>query len=168
MRLGLLIVCGMGLSFLCGMALESARSAAGGSVAEARVTGIGGIFFKAKDPVKMREWYRTHLGIEAQGGDQGGPQYKIFEWREKEHPQSEGVTVWTIFPEKSRYFEPSAAPFMINYRVANLERLLAQLRQEGVTVDEKTVTEENGKFGWVMDPEGNRVELWEPKESGQK
>lgn len=168
MRLGLLMVCGMGLSFLCGMAIESARGAADKVTAEARVTGIGGIFFQAKDPVKMREWYRTHLGVDAQGGDQGGPQFKMFDWREKEHPEKTGVTVWAVFPQGSRYFEPSKAPFMINYRVANLERLLGQLRQEGVSVDEKMQVEENGKFGWAMDPEGNRVELWEPKEAGEK
>ncbi|MGH9699028.1 MAG: VOC family protein [Candidatus Acidiferrales bacterium] len=168
MKLGLLIACGMGLSFLCGMALESARTAAGSLAAEPRVTGIGGIFFKAKDPVKLREWYRTHLGIEAQGGDQGGPQFKTFEWREKEHPEKTGVTVWAVFPEGSRYFDPSHAPFMINYRVANLDRLLGQLRQEGVTVDEKTDVEENGRFGWALDPEGNRMELWEPMESHPK
>ena len=121
-----------------------------------RVTGIGGIFFKAKDPDKLREWYRKHLGIESESW--GG---FAFQWRDD--PQNaHGSTVWSIFPDDTKYFEPSQKPFMINFRVEDLQRLLAQLRAEGVEVDSKSEESEFGKFAWVVDPEGNRVELREP------
>lgn len=119
-----------------------------------RVTGIGGIFFKAKDPAAMQAWYRRHLGIDIQ--DWGGT---TFRWHEPETPH--GVTIWSIFPATSKYFDPSPAPFMVNYRVADLAALLATLRTEGCIVDERLDESEHGKFGWVMDPEGNRIELWE-------
>ncbi|MFH1177288.1 MAG: VOC family protein [Acidobacteriota bacterium] len=122
-----------------------------------RVTGIGGIFFKASDAVALREWYRRHLGLDVQ--EWGGV---TFRWHEPETPETEGATVWSVFPASSGYFDPSTAPFMVNYRVADLAAVLEALRAEGCTVDERTETSEFGKFGWVMDPEGNRVELWEP------
>ena len=118
-----------------------------------KVTGIGGIFFKAKDPDKLREWYRQHLGIEAESWG--------FHFQWSDDPQKDGgTTVWSVFSDTSKYFDQ---PFMINYRVANLEELLNQLRADGVDVDPKSGEPSDfGKFGWVMDPEGNRVELWEP------
>lgn len=121
-----------------------------------KVTGIGGVFFKAKDPDMLREWYRRHLGIESEKWGFS------FEW--SDDPQNDGgVTAWNIFPDSSKYFDPSTQPFMINFRVANLEELLGALRAEGLDVDPKSGEgSEFGKFGWVMDPEGNRVELWEP------
>jgi catechol 2,3-dioxygenase-like lactoylglutathione lyase family enzyme len=123
-----------------------------------RVTGIGGIFFKARDPEALREWYRRHLGLDIQPW--GGT---TFRWQNPERSEPDGgATVWTIFPATTEYFAPSAAPFMINYRVADLAALLVTLRAEGCDVDERTETSEYGKFGWVMDPEGNRIELWEP------
>ena len=122
-----------------------------------RVTGIGGIFFKARNPEGLRDWYRRHLGLEIQ--DWGG---LCFQWQRPEAPEPHGVTVWTIFPASTPYFDPSPAPFMVNYRVADLDGLLATLRAEGCTVDERTETSSYGKFGWVMDPEGNRLELWQP------
>lgn len=124
-----------------------------------RVTGIGGIFFKAQNPEKLRSWYETHLGmpVESWGGLQ-------FHWRRDEDPQSRGFTVWTVFKSDTRYFDPSEKPFMINYRVDDLDEVLAALRSEGVTVDEKIEESEYGRFGWAMDPEGNRIELWEPPE----
>src|SRR4026207_1001009 len=114
-----------------------------------RVLGIGGIFIKAKDPVSLRAWYRLHLGMDVQ--DWGGV---IFRWHTPEHPNEDGATVWNVFPDTCTYFAPSTAPFMINYRVQDLEALLATLRSEGCEVDKKTETSEFGKFGWVMDPEG--------------
>ena len=121
-----------------------------------RVTGIGGIFFKAKDPEKLREWYRKHLGIESENW--GG---FAFQWQDD--PQSAtGTTIWSVFKDDTKYFDPGTKPFMINFRVANLHSLLEQLRAEGAAVDPKFDESEFGKFGWVMDPEGNRVELWEP------
>jgi len=122
-----------------------------------RVTGIGGIFFKARDPAALRAWYRTHLGIDVQ--EWGG---FAFRWNDAALPDREGVTVWSVFPAESRYFDPSVAPFMVNYRVADLVRVLADLRAEGCVVDDRTDESEHGRFGWVMDPEGNRLELWEP------
>ena len=124
-----------------------------------RVTGIGGVFFKAKDPLALREWYREHLGIDVE--DWGGT---AFRWVTPDNPNGTGTTVWSVFEESSTYFAPSTAPFMINYRVADLHSLLAALRAEGCAVDDKVDESEFGKFGWVMDPEGNRVELWQPPE----
>ncbi|MFH1143722.1 MAG: VOC family protein [Candidatus Eisenbacteria bacterium] len=122
-----------------------------------RVTGIGGIFIKAQDPEALRDWYREHLGLDIQ--EWGGV---IFHWQTPERPDPHGATVWSVFPRTSPYFAPSTAPFMVNYRVADLDALLDQLRAEGCEVDSQTEASEYGKFGWVMDPEGNRVELWEP------
>ena len=118
-----------------------------------RVTGIGGIFFKAKDPEALREWYRVHLGI------------NILEWGGAVFPTDAAhYTVWSVFPADTEYFSPGSASFMINYRVEDLAAVLAELRAEGCEVDERTETSEFGKFGWVMDLEGNRIELWQPPE----
>lgn len=122
----------------------------------ARVTGIGGIFFKARDPDALREWYRANLGLDIQSW--GGVTFRASAGP-SEH---DAVTVWTIFPDTSTHFAPSAAPFMINYRVEDLSLTLAELRERGCTVDDRTEESEFGKFGWVQDPEGNRLELWEP------
>ena len=121
-----------------------------------RVTGIGGIFFKSKDPNQLREWYRKHLGIESESW--GGV---AFQWSDDPRAKT-GATIWSVFPDETKYFQPADKPFMINFRVADLSTLLAQLREEGVEVDDKMDESEFGKFGWVMDPDGNRVELWEP------
>ena len=121
-----------------------------------KVTGIGGIFFRARDPARMSAWYRNHLGICAKDG------HADFLWREQERPDELGRTVWAIFPADTEYFGPSRPTFMINYRVSNLDRMLAQLRQSGVAV-EKVEDYDYGRFAWITDPEGNRIELWEPK-----
>jgi predicted enzyme related to lactoylglutathione lyase len=122
-----------------------------------RVTGIGGVFFKAADPKALAEWYRLHLGFEIE--DWGGT---VFKWAAEGNPGGTGSTVWSPFPAATGYFAPSTAPFMINYRVADLAAVLAALRAEGCQVDDKVQESEFGKFGWVMDPEGNRIELWQP------
>jgi len=124
-----------------------------------RVTGIGGVFFKANDPKALTDWYRTHLCVPV---DAGGS--VVFPWREEENRERLGKTVWSAFSRDTKYFEPSAAPFMIDYRVRDLARLLEELRREGVEVDPRIEEGEYGRFGWVMDPEGNRIELWEPPE----
>lgn len=124
-----------------------------------RVTGIGGIFFKSADAPKLRDWYKEHLGIDIT--EWGGA---IFNWRQAEDPEQKGLTVWSIFPSTTTYLDPSDKPFMINYRVENLDELLAQLRNEGIEVEDKIAEEFNGRFAWIMDPEGNRLELWEPAE----
>ena len=121
-----------------------------------RVIGLGGIFFKAKDPKTLYEWYRQHLGIESAADGSGAM------WRDADHPEVPGCNVWAIFPQETKYFAPSQSSFMINFRVENLDELLKALREEGVQVDPKVEEAEYGKFAWIMDPEGNRVELWEP------
>jgi predicted enzyme related to lactoylglutathione lyase len=122
-----------------------------------RVTGIGGIFFKANDPEVLRQWYRKHLGIDS---DQYGA---IFRWRRDDQPTEFGHTIWSPFPADTKYFDPSAAPFMINYRVPDLDGLLQILRDEGVAVSQ-VETYDYGRFAWISDPEGNRIELWEPND----
>jgi len=122
-----------------------------------RVTGIGGIFFNARDPVTLRAWYKTHLGIDVQ--EWGGA---AFTWTDAEGNPKAGTTIWSIGDASSNHFAPSAAPFMVNYRVAGLHALVATLRAEGCNVLEKIDESEYGKFAWVIDPEGNKVELWEP------
>lgn len=128
-----------------------------GSGTGRRVTGIGGVFFKAKDPEALRAWYQRHLGIDVQvwGG-------AAFSWTDASGQPSGGMTIWSIAPADAESFVPTQAPFMINYRVADLHALLQALRDEGCEVLEQVEDSEFGKFGWVMDPEGNKVELWEP------
>lgn len=121
-----------------------------------RVTGIGGVFFKAKDPQALAEWYRLHLGLDVQ--EWGGA---VFRWAD-DNAAGAGTTVWSPFKDDTSYFAPSTASFMINYRVADLHALLAALRAEGCQVEEKVEESEYGKFGWVVDPEGNKLELWQP------
>ncbi len=122
-----------------------------------RVTGIGGIFFQGKDPVALREWYKRHLGIDVQ--DWGGA---AFSWTDAEGTPMGGTTVWSVFKAGSDYMAPSQATFMVNYRVDDLAALLEALRAEGCNVVDKTDDSDFGKFGWVIDPEGNKVELWQP------
>jgi predicted enzyme related to lactoylglutathione lyase len=122
-----------------------------------RVTGIGGIFFHAKDPVALRAWYKQHLGIDVQ--EWGGA---AFDWTDAAGKPTAGTTAWSIGAAGSDHFAPSTAAFMVNYRVEDLTALLQALREEGCNVLDKTDDSEYGKFGWVIDPEGNKVELWQP------
>jgi predicted enzyme related to lactoylglutathione lyase len=123
-----------------------------------KVTGIGGIFFKCKDPNKMNEWYKTHLGFET-------TKYGTnFEWRQEADPSKKGSTQWAPFAETTKYFEPSTKDFMINYRVDNIEALVEQLKKDGVTIVDKIEGSDYGKFVHIIDVEGNKVELWEPSE----
>ncbi len=124
-----------------------------------RVTGIGGIFFKASDPKKLGDWYKTHLGIDVE--EWGG---YAFRWASKDNPSGTGTTVWSPFAKDNDYFAPSKSSFMINYRVEDLHALLAVLREEGCDVVDKVEESEFGKFGWVMDPDGNKIELWQAPE----
>jgi len=122
-----------------------------------RITGIGGIFFKAQDPEKLRAWYQQNLGF---GFDSWGG--VVFQWKEEAERMETACTIWCPFPSDTKYFEPSSKGFMMNFRVSDLDGLLRQLKENGAEVDPRCETEPNGKFGWVMDPEGNRIELWEP------
>ena len=121
-----------------------------------KVTGIGGIFFKCKDPKKVRDWYQTHLGLNT---NQYGA---VFEWRQGADTTKKGFTQWSPFGEKTKYFEPSTKDFMINYRVVNLETLVQQLKTERVTITDTIETFDYGKFIHILDIEGNKIELWEP------
>ena len=127
-----------------------------------RVTGIGGVFFQAKDPVALTAWYRKHLGIDVQ--EYGGTAYAAFAWTDDAGNPTTGTTVWSISGASGGNFAPSKSTFMVNYRVEDLAALLQALREEGCNVLAKTDDSEFGKFGWVMDPEGNKVELWQPPE----
>jgi catechol 2,3-dioxygenase-like lactoylglutathione lyase family enzyme len=121
-----------------------------------RIVGIGGIFFKSADRDQMREWYSKHLGLADKG------QGAMLRWREHDDPQKEHVTVWTVFPTSTKYFDPSPAPFMINYIVDDLDALLDRLKQEGVKIDAKRMNESYGRFAWIYDLDGNKIELWQP------
>ena len=127
-----------------------------------RVTGLGGVFFKTTDPKKMKEWYGKHLGLPI---DEYGASFK---WIDPENREAKepALTAWSPFDQNTTYFEPSEKPFMFNYRVENLVALLDALRAEGVQVVGEMQEFSYGKFGWIMDPEGNKIELWEPKDSG--
>ncbi len=122
-----------------------------------RVTGIGGIFFKAKDPVALRAWYKQHLGVDVQ--EWGGA---AFSWSDAQGQPTGGTTIWSIGLAEGDSFGPNGAPFMINYRVDDVQALLQALRDEGCHVLDRFDDGEYGKFGWVIDPEGNKVELWQP------
>lgn len=124
-----------------------------------RVTGLGGVFFKSPDPKALAEWYRVHLGLNVE--EWGGVAFK---WSGPDNPTGTGATMWSPFKEDTDYFAPSRASFMINFRVDDLHALLAVLRTEGCQVDDKVDDSEYGKFGWVIDPDGNKIELWQPPE----
>jgi predicted enzyme related to lactoylglutathione lyase len=117
-----------------------------------KVLGIGGVFFKARDPERLAAWYREHLGVPGEGA--------FGEFHASATPHRGAKTVWALFPEDTDYFAPSASSFMVNYRVENLDRMLAQLRGAGISID-KTEDHSYGRFAWLSDPEGNRIELWE-------
>ena len=121
-----------------------------------RVTGLGGVFFKCSDPEAMKTWYRDHLGI---ASDQYGG---MFRWRDPEKPDRECLTAWSPFSDSTKYFDPSTKEWMLNYRVEDLDALMEILKTEGVRVVGKVESYEYGKFGWILDPEGNKIELWEP------
>jgi len=123
-----------------------------------KVTGIGGIFFKCKEPKKVREWYKTNLGLTV--NDYGC----VFEWYQGADSTKKGFTQWSPFSEKTKYFEPSTKDFMINYRVGNLELLVADLKKNNVTVLDTIETYSYGKFVHILDIEGNKIELWEPND----
>ena len=155
-----LLILGLVTSFCLGFAFKTVTVKQNNSntTTMKKVTGIGGIFFKCKDPNKIKEWYKTHLGLDT--NDYGA----TFEWREDADPAKKGSTTWSPFNETTKYFEPSTKDFMINYRVENLEALVEQLKNEGVTIVDKIEAFDYGKFVHIIDVEGNKVELWEPND----
>jgi predicted enzyme related to lactoylglutathione lyase len=122
-----------------------------------KVTGIGGVFIKAKDPKAMAAWYEKHLGV-----DLGEHLYKEFKWVNENNPNTPGATVFSFFKEDSTYFDPGKQRFMINFRVKNLDSLLENLANDKVQIVGEPQKYDYGKFAWIMDPEGNKIELWEP------
>ena len=154
-----LIILAIAASFCFGFAFKTIVTKQSNDQAKMkRVTGIGGIFFKSKDPKKVREWYQTHLGLNT---NQYGA---VFEWRQASDSTKKGFSQWSPFKETTKYFEPSTKEFMINYRVENLEALVEELKKEGVTLTDTIATADYGKFVHIMDIEGNKIELWEPND----
>jgi len=123
-----------------------------------KVTGLGGVFFKCADPQGMNEWYAKNLGLTT------SIYGATFEWRQADDPSKKGTTAWCTFPQDTKYFNPSAKPFMINYRVDDIVALVAELKRAGVTLIDEISEYDYGKFVHVLDPEGNIIELWEPRE----
>ena len=155
----IILIPGFAMTFVLGFAFKSITIKSSNSQQSIKkVTGVGGIFFKCKDPKKMREWYKTNLGLNT---NQYGA---VFEWRQGADTTKKGFTQWSPFTDKTKYFEPSAKDFMINYRVENIEALVDQLKKAGVTITDKIDTVEYGKFVHIMDIEDNKIELWEPND----
>jgi len=154
-----LITLALATSFCFGFAFKSITTSNPNNAKVKRVTGIGGIFFKCKDPKKVREWYQIHLGLNT---NQYGT---VFEWYQGADSAKKGFSQWSPFKETTKYFEPSTKEFMINYRVENLEALVEELKKEGVTVTDTLQKVGYGKFVHIMDLEGNKIELWEPNDT---
>ena len=123
---------------------------------QGRILGIGGIFFTSANQQQMQEWYAHHLGLADSG------QGVMLPWREKDNPDNEQMTIWSIFPSDTSYFAPGPASFMVNYIVDDLDALLDRLTKEGVSIDPQRQDESYGRFAWIYDPDGNKIELWQP------
>jgi predicted enzyme related to lactoylglutathione lyase len=159
MRRTIFLLLALTVSFCCSFALNAITTANTDDAPPLkRVTGIGGIFFKCKDPGKMRDWYSTHLGLNT------NKYGAVFEWRQGTDTTRKGFSQWSPFKETTKYFEPSAKEFMINYRVDKLVALVDALKTEGVTVTDTIASYDYGKFVHIMDIEGNKLELWEPND----
>ena len=157
MKKRVLLVLVVTASFLSGFAWKTILSTSPEKTTTMKkVTGIGGVFFKCKDPKKITEWYQKHLGLNT------NPYGASFEWYEAPDSSRKAQTQWTPFPETTKYFAPSDKDFMINYRVENLEALVEELKKENVTIVDKIETYDYGKFVHIVDPEGNKIQLWEP------
>jgi len=147
-------------SFVCGFAFKTIFTKTQNNPNQKikKVTGIGGIFFKCKDPGKMRDWYQANLGLNM------SKYGAVFEWHQGADSTKKGFTQWTAFGEKTKYFEPSTKDFMINYRVENLEALIEELKKNGVILVDSIQNSESGKFVHILDMEANKIELWEPND----
>ena len=154
-----LIVFIIATSFLSGFAFKTILTTRQNNQLKTRkVTGIGGIFFKCKDPNKVKEWYKTYLGLNT---NQYGT---VFEWYQGADSTKKGFTQWSPFAEKTKYFAPSTKEFMINYRVENLQQLVEELKLNHITIVDSIETYDYGKFVHIIDIEGNKLELWEPND----
>jgi predicted enzyme related to lactoylglutathione lyase len=158
MKKTLLLTLAFVCTFLLGFGLNHLINNSNQLASTKKVTGIGGIFFKCKEPKKMREWYQKNLGLSTN-------QYGcVFEWYQGADSTKKGFTQWSLFKETSTYFEPCKKDFMINYRVENLKNLVTELQKENVTVLDTIATYDYGKFVHILDMEGNKIELWEPND----
>jgi predicted enzyme related to lactoylglutathione lyase len=147
------------ISFCFGFAFSSIiKNQPNNPIKMKKVTGIGGIFFKCSDPKKMNEWYQENLGLNT--SEYGA----VFEWRQGADTTKKGFTTWSPFPQSTHYFEPSSKDFMINYRVENLDALIQELKKNGVTILDEVEGYDYGRFVHILDPEGNKIELWEPND----
>jgi catechol 2,3-dioxygenase-like lactoylglutathione lyase family enzyme len=138
---------------------QPASAASASEPQKGRILGIGGLFFKSENPGPLRQWYAKNLGLTDQG------QGVTLPWREKDNPRQERMTVWSIFPASSKYFEPSQ--LMVNYIVDDLDAMLERLSKAGVKIDPKRQNESYGRFAWIYDPDGNKIELWQPIDSAK-
>ncbi len=157
MRKYSLFFLGMAVSFCFGFMFKGTfDQSKESSTSVAKVVGIGGVFFKCKDPKQIKEWYKNQLGMDI------SPYYGAkFEWREKDYPSNIGTTLWTPFNEKTNYFQPSTKEFMINYRVDDINTIYQNLKANGVTILDTITGDEYGRFLHLLDPEGNKIELWQ-------
>lgn len=153
-----LIILIVAISFLSGFAFKTILTKKNDNKERKKVTGIGGIFFKCKDPKKLKEWYSKHLGLNT--NEYGS----VFEWRQGADTTKKGFTQWSPFKETTKYFLPSTKDFMINYRVEHMDELIAELKMSGVTMVDSIQTYDYGKFVHILDLEGNKLELWEPND----
>ena len=159
MKKTLLILLALATSFGSGFALKTVLTKPTDDLQKVKkATSIGGIFFKCKDPKKVREWYKAYLGLNT--NDYGA----VFEWHQGADSTKKGFTQWSPFNEKTKYFEPSTKDFMINYRVENMDNLVAELKKNGVTIVDTIEKADYGKFIHILDVEGNKLELWEPND----
>jgi catechol 2,3-dioxygenase-like lactoylglutathione lyase family enzyme len=124
-----------------------------------RILGIGGVFFKSANATETRAWYAKHLGLADKGGG------VMLPWREKDNPQNEHTTVWTVFPDSTKYFGATNAQFMINYIVDDMDAFLDRMKEEGVKIDPKRQDVSYGRFAWIYDSDGNKIELWQPQQA---
>lgn len=138
-------------------ALRGVPASAPANAAQPGVTGIGGVFFLSENPRQLTAWYREHLGLPSKYGGT-----TVLEWRELDRPDVVAHTVWGPFAKTTKYFRKEGVQWMVNFRVTQLDALLATLRQKGIRVEDKIESDDYGRFAWIYDPEGNRVELWEP------
>jgi predicted enzyme related to lactoylglutathione lyase len=152
----------MAVSVVAGIAIGNAQGQASGASPMEKVTGIGGIAFRSADPKATMAWYAKHLGINAFKMDGKDTDFALFQWKELDKPDNVANTVWSPIKQGTNYFEPSTSEFIINYRVRDLDSLLTQLRAASVQVVAGPTTDFNGRFAWIMDPDGRKVELWEP------
>ena len=159
MKKAALIVFAITASFFFGFAFKTITTNQSNKQKQMKkVTGIGGIFFKCKDPNAVKEWYNKHLGLNA------GAYGASFEWRHEEDPSKKGLTQWNVNTEKAKMYDPSTKDFMINYTVENLEALVEELKKENVTILDNIESYEYGKFVHILDLEGNKIQLWEAKD----